>query len=73
MGGNISINSHDFVTKLYNENLLDYIETRNVKIKLNDYVIDNFVKCVKSAILFEIEFLKSKYEKLTFLANTDQK
>lgn len=73
MGGNISINSQKFVTDLYKENLLDYVETRNVKIKLNDYVIDNLAECIKSAILFEIEFLKSKYEKLTFLANTDQK
>ena len=73
MGGNISINSQKFITNLYNEGLLDYIETRNVKIKLNKYVIDNFIECVKRAISFEIEFLKLKYEKLTFLANTDQK
>ena len=60
MGGNVSSKSENFIKKLYNQNLLDYIETRNVIIKLNK----NNTKClpslIKSVLLFESEWLQYK-------------
>jgi hypothetical protein len=60
LGGNISTKSVEFIKKMYFENLLDKIETRNVVIKLNDYNVSCLEKTIKSALEFEIELLKYK-------------
>lgn len=60
MGGNISNKSCEFIKQLYEENILDYIETRNVIVKLNDHNINNLQDAVKSILIFETEWLKYK-------------
>ena len=60
MGGNISINSSNFIKKLYNKNLLDKIETRNVMFKLNKKNIDNLEEAIKHALAFEALWLRTK-------------
>tara|TARA_B100001059_G_scaffold127643_1_gene127518 strand:+ start:144 stop:896 length:753 start_codon:yes stop_codon:yes gene_type:complete len=67
MGGNISFKSEDFIKKLYKKNLLDYIETRNIIIKLNDKNVKNILPVIKSSLLFESKWLQYKanhYNKL---------
>ena len=63
MGGNISNKSVGFVKKLFEEKLLDYIETRNVIMKLTDSNVNNLNDLVKSALLFESLWLKFKANK----------
>ena len=60
MGGSISVNSVDFVKKLYKQNLLDKIETRNVVFELDDNNINNLSDAIKNAITFESLWLRSK-------------
>lgn len=60
MGGNISPKSSDMIQKLYNENLLKSIETRNVIIKLNNKNIKNITPLIKSSLLFESKWLQYK-------------
>ena len=68
MGGNISNKSVGFVRKLFEEKLLDYIETRNVIMKLTDSSVNNLNDLVKSALLFEslwLKFKANKYKKIS--------
>lgn len=63
MGGNISVNSIDFISKLSSKGLIDYIETRNVILRLdnsNQFMLKEFIE---DAIRFEKLWLdiKSKY------------
>ena len=60
MGGNISIDSVDFIKKLYNKKLLDKIETRNVIFKLSKKNIDVLEEAVQSALSFESLWLRTK-------------
>jgi 4-hydroxy-2-oxoheptanedioate aldolase len=53
MGGNISTQSCDFIRDLYKDRLLDYIETRNVIIKLDNNAIDRLSDIIKFALDFE--------------------
>tara|TARA_R100001163_G_C5068290_1_gene208338 strand:- start:7153 stop:7905 length:753 start_codon:yes stop_codon:yes gene_type:complete len=62
MGGNVSPKSGDFIKKVYKQNLLDYIETRNIIIKLNKNNIKNLSPLIKSVLLFESEWLVYKSE-----------
>ena len=73
MGGNLNINSYNFIKKLYNKNLLDYIETRNVKVKLSNNFLNNFKENLSNMLSFEIEWLDNKYKKLSNLAKEDKK
>ena len=73
MGGGVNINSFSFVSKLYKQNLLDYIETRNVKVKLSNEFLNNFKDNLNSMLKFEVEWLKHKYNTLSFLSNNDKK
>jgi len=63
MGGNISNKSVSFVKKLFEEKLLDYIETRNVIMKLSDNNINKVNELIKSALWFESKWLQFKSEK----------
>ena len=60
MGGNISVNSQDFVKKLYNKKLLDKIETRNIIFELNKNNVENLEEAVKKALSFESSWLRTK-------------
>ena len=60
MGGSISVDSVDFVKRLYKQNLLDKIETRNVVFELDDNNINNLSDAIKNAITFESLWLRSK-------------
>ena len=60
MGGNISSKSSEFIKRLYIEELLEYIETRNVIIKLNNENINNIGLIIKSSLIFESEWLQYK-------------
>ena len=60
MGGNISVNSKDFVKKLYNKKLLDKIETRNIIFELNKNNVENLEEAVKKALSFESSWLRTK-------------
>ena len=73
MGGNLNINSLGFIKKLFNEKLLDYVETRNVKIKLTSDFINNFKENLSNMLEFEMEWLNRKYESLTWLSKDDKK
>ena len=73
MGGNLNINSFNFVKKLYDENLLDYIETRNVKVKLSYGFLDNFKENLSSMLEFESEWLTCKYDNLIQISKDDKK
>tara|TARA_B100001059_G_C17811047_1_gene572273 strand:- start:1283 stop:2026 length:744 start_codon:yes stop_codon:yes gene_type:complete len=65
MGGNISTKSIDFITKLTNLKILDYVETRNVIILLKD--ISDLNESIKSAIEFESIWLDYKATKYGLL------
>jgi hypothetical protein len=73
MGGNLNINSLDFIKTLYQKNLLDYVETRNVKVKLSSNFLDNFEENLSYMLRFEIEWLTNKYNTLTLLSVEDKK
>lgn len=73
MGGNLNINSFDFIKKLYDTNLLDYIETRNVKIKLSYGFLDNFKENLSNMLEFESEWLTYKYDSLIQISKDDKK
>ena len=60
LGGNISPQSVEFIKKMYFDNLLDKIETRNVVIELSDHNIQFLEKTIQLALKYEIELLKYK-------------
>ena len=60
MGGNISSKSSNSIKKLYEKNLLKFIETRNVIIQLNDNNIENISNSINKSLLFESKWLEYK-------------
>ena len=60
MGGNISVSSKEFIKGLYNDNLLDKIETRNVVVELNDDNVLNLEKTISEILEYEIGWLNFK-------------
>ena len=66
MGGNLSPKSVDFIQKLKDENLIDYVETRNVIIKVGD--VSKLNDSITSAIEFEtiwLDYKASKYKEIS--------
>ena len=66
MGGNLSPKSVDFIQKLKDENLIDYVETRNVIIKVDD--VSKLNDSITSAIEFEtiwLDYKASKYKEIS--------
>lgn len=64
MGGNINKQSIVFIEKLYRENLLDFIETRNIIIELDTAFNNDLDTVIKKALIFEsfwLEFKANKY------------
>lgn len=60
MGGSVSFKSEKFIKKLYSQNLLDRIETRNIIFDLNENVISNLDVALNLALTFESLWLRSK-------------
>jgi len=58
MGGSITQNSKNFIQSLFSNKILDYVETRNIEIKLSKKSINNFEKIIIESFKFEIEWLK---------------
>jgi hypothetical protein len=66
MGGNLSPKSVEFISKLKSENLIDYVETRNVIIKVDD--VSNLENSITSAIEFEtiwLDYKSKKYKEIS--------
>jgi 4-hydroxy-2-oxoheptanedioate aldolase len=66
MGGNLSPKSVEFISKLKSENLIDYIETRNVIIKVDN--ISEIEDDIQSAIEFEtiwLDYKSKKYKEIS--------
>lgn len=73
MGGNLNINSLDFIKNLYHKKLLDYIETRNIKVKLTKDFLENYSDNLTQMIRFEIDWLNLKTTLLQSLFKKDIK
>ena len=69
MGGNISVNSVDFIKKMHSESLLDKIETRNVVITLNEGNINSLTDSITKSLLFEIGWLNFKASNYSNIGN----
>ena len=63
MGGSLTPNSQEFVRKLFKNNLLDRVETRNIEIKLNNKVINNFREIIIDVFNFELDWIKYNQER----------
>lgn len=70
MGGNISVQSSDFIKRMYTQGLLDNIETRNVVIGLNDKNINRLDQCITNALKFEIDWMCYKSSNYTSIGNS---
>jgi len=70
MGGNLSPRSSNIISTLYNDKLLNCIETRNVIIQLNDSNIKDISNLIKMSLLFESEWLKYKAESYNSLGRS---
>lgn len=64
MGGSITQKSKQFITELYNKNLIDRVETRNIEIKINKNLLYGFDKIVPLIFNFETEWLKFKLKNM---------
>ena len=63
MGGSLTPRSLEFVKKLYKNNLLDRVETRNIEIRLNNRVLENFKEIIIKVFYFELEWIKFNYSR----------
>ena len=60
MGGSLTPQSLKFARRLFYMKLLDRVETRNIEIKLNDKVLNNFDKLIIDIFNFELEWIRFK-------------
>tara|TARA_R110000737_G_scaffold350697_1_gene390443 strand:+ start:855 stop:1676 length:822 start_codon:yes stop_codon:yes gene_type:complete len=60
MGGNISVDSSNHIRDLYNDGILNKIESRNVVVELNDENVKNFEQTVSGMLSYEISWLEFK-------------
>ena len=70
MGGSLTSKSEKFINKLYDQKLLDRIETRNIIFDLNDSVINNLDNALNLALSFESLWLRSKSSYYMNIANS---
>ncbi len=61
MGGSLTANSKSFVKNLFNKKLIDRVETRNIEIKINSFVLNNFDQIINSIFKFELDWLRYKH------------
>ena len=64
MGGSITNESYFFISKLYKNKLINFIETRNVEFKVNNKFLDNIDQAINSAFNFELEWLKIRIKNI---------
>ena len=69
MGGNITPASSSFIKKMYDEKLLQCIETRNVIIKLNKKNSKDIGNTIRSSLLFESDWLEFKAKRYANIGN----
>ena len=62
MGGSFDSRSRDFVKFLYENKLLDKVETRYIVFSMEQKFIDNFEMSVTEALKFESEYMNTLYE-----------
>lgn len=67
MGGNITNNSSTIIRKLYEMKYLDYIETRNVIITINEESIKNLKNIIEKSLIFEKLWMTYKMNKYDHL------
>ncbi len=63
MGGSMSEKSQYFASKLFDKNLLHFIETRNIEIKLSKKSLNNIKEIIPKAFEFEMLWLEHKIKK----------
>lgn len=67
MGGNITSGSKDNVSRLYDDNLIEKIETRNVIIKLTPKTIKDLSEIINEALFLETMILSKRKSDAEFL------
>ena len=67
MGGNISVKSSKFIQEMFDQGLLDRIETRNIVIELNSSNINNIENIIQKSLNFEIEWIEYKLNQFSSL------
>ncbi len=65
IGGNLTVKSKNFLSKLFSEKLIDRAETRNFEFRINKYALRNFDMIINLIFKFEIEWLKFKNKNFT--------
>lgn len=73
MGGAVSINSNDFIQKLFANNLLDKFETRYIIYDAHNVDITKLDTLLYWANVFEVEWLKFIHNRYMLHANKDVK
>jgi 4-hydroxy-2-oxoheptanedioate aldolase len=71
LGGSVSINSKEFIKKLYEDNLIDKFETRYVIFNTHNLNFDNFNQLIYWGNVFEVEWLKFINTRYMSHANKD--
>lgn len=62
MGGRFDLRSYDFVKFLYENELIDKVETRYIIFKVDENFIGNFENSITHALNFEYEYMKTLYK-----------
>lgn len=62
MGGSLTANSKNFIKKLFEKNLINSVETRNIELKINAKVLKNFEQIITMIFHFELEWLRYKHK-----------
>jgi 4-hydroxy-2-oxoheptanedioate aldolase len=62
MGGTFDLRSYDFVKFLYENELIDKVETRYIIFKADENFISNFDDAITNALIFEYEYMKTLHE-----------
>jgi len=62
IGGSLTKNSKEFITKMYKKKLINRAETRNIELRLNNNVIKNFDEIIPLIFKFEKKWLKFRYK-----------
>jgi len=71
IGGAVSINSKEFISKLISEDLLDKFETRYIIYDVHQIDMNNFEKLLYLGNVFEVEWLKYISSRYFLHANKD--
>jgi hypothetical protein len=69
LGGSISSKSKEFIRHLYDQNILDYIETRYIIMKLDPTFFDTFDDAIVTSHQFELEWMQHLYAKYSDMSS----